>query len=125
MNLRGNALPMQRQRLQILSLLGFQYLIFWPDERTEILKNTKKQSPAFAITISTLPWRVSISFARAEFPSTSAETHLTIAIRLGYFSAMAFKAVAFSGSLAPAYTNALSCVARMRETNPRPAFREF
>ena len=41
--------------------------------------------PAFAITVSTLPWRASISFARAAFPSTSAEMHLTMAMRPRYF----------------------------------------
>ena len=45
--------------------------------------------PAFAITVSTLPWRASISFARAAFPSTSAETHLTMAMRPGYFCSSA------------------------------------
>ena len=61
-----------------------------------------------------------IILASSAFPAASADTHLTIAMRLVYLFDRSSSSVALDGSRAPAYTNESGCNATMVLPSPSP-----
>lgn len=123
----GNPLPSRRRKhlwLQPLTCISLVRNMICMFSEVQSLWYSKIliDTPALAITVSTRPYRIAISRARAAFPSTSADTHLIILTRSGYASASKFSSEVLSGVRTPAKTKASSFAARICLTKPSPLF---